>query len=177
MFDTIGDANLTALFGLLGGIVLGLAARIGRFCTLGAIEDVLYGEDDLRIRMWAIAIGTAVFGTFSLMAFGWLTPLDTLYLSQNWLPQASIVGGLLFGYGMALSGNCGYGALARLGGGDLRSFVIVISMGLAAYATVSGPLAWVRVALFPPLLCMARRRALPRDCNQSRAFLPPPLDL
>lgn len=152
MLDAIGDANLIAVFGLLGGIVLGLAARIGRFCTLGAIEDVLYGEDDLRIRMWTIAIGTAVLGTFSLMAFGWLTPFNTLYLSQNWLPQASIVGGLLFGYGMALSGNCGYGALARLGGGDLRSFVIVISMGLAAYATVSGPLAWVRVALFPPSL-------------------------
>lgn len=152
MLDYFGDANVTAIFGLLGGIVLGLASRIGRFCTLGAIEDVLYGEDDLRIRMWIIALGTAIVGTFALISFGWLSPLNTIYLSQNWIPLASISGGLIFGYGMAISGNCGYGALARLGGGDLRSFVIVISMGLAAYATISGPLAWLRVYLFPPTL-------------------------
>ncbi|MCF6302233.1 MAG: YeeE/YedE family protein [Devosiaceae bacterium] len=150
MLETIGDANITAIIGLIGGIVLGLAARFGRFCTLGAIEDLLYGENDMRIRMWVIAIGTAITGTFILVAFGWLTPANTVFLSQNWLPLASILGGLMFGYGMAMSGNCGYGALARLGGGDLRSFVIVVSMGLAAYATVSGPLAWIRVYLFPP---------------------------
>jgi uncharacterized membrane protein YedE/YeeE len=55
---------------------------------------------------------------------------------------------LLFGYGMALSGNCGYGALARLGGGDLRSLVLVIVMGLSAYFVMSGPLAHPRVWLF-----------------------------
>jgi uncharacterized protein len=32
---------------------------------------------------------------------------------------------------MALAGNCGFGALARLGGGDLRAFVIVVVMGIA----------------------------------------------
>ena len=55
----------------------------------------------------------------------------------------------MFGYGMALAGNCGFGALARLGGGDLRSFVIVVVMGLAAYVTLSGPLARLRVWAFP----------------------------
>ena len=51
----------------------------------------------------------------------------------------------MFGYGMALAGNCGFGALARLGGGDLRSFVIVLVMGVAAYATLSGPLVYARL--------------------------------
>ena len=55
----------------------------------------------------------------------------------------------MFGYGMALAGNCGYGALARLGGGDLRSFVIVLVMGLSAYFVMSGPLAHARVWVFP----------------------------
>lgn len=50
---------------------------------------------------------------------------------------------------MALSGNCGYGALARLGGGDLRAFVMVLVMGLSAYVVMSGPLAPARVWLFP----------------------------
>jgi len=55
----------------------------------------------------------------------------------------------MFGYGMALSGNCGYGALARLGGGDLRSFVIVLVLGLSSYVAMSGPLAHARIWLFP----------------------------
>jgi len=73
---------------------------------------------------------------------------ETLALTRLWNPLASIVGGLLFGYGMALSGNCGFGALARLGGGDLRSFVIVLVMGLAAYVALGGPLSSLRIWAF-----------------------------
>jgi len=148
MFDWISDANVGAVIGLLGGIMLGLAARLGRFCTLGAIEDVLYAGSSLRMRMWGIAIGTAMIGSFTLMGLDLLAAEDTVYLQVAWNPLASIVGGLLFGYGMALSGNCGFGALARLGGGDLRAFVIVLVMGLSAYVAISGPLARLRVTLF-----------------------------
>ncbi|SNR27726.1 YeeE/YedE family protein [Puniceibacterium sediminis] len=135
--------------GLLGGLLLGLAARLGRFCSLGAIEDLLYGGSSVRIRHWGVAIGIAVMGSFSLIAAGWLDVSHTPYLGARWQPLASICGGALFGYGMALAGSCGYGALARLGGGDLRSFVIVLVIGVTAYTVLSGPLAPLRDALFP----------------------------
>ncbi len=149
MFEWISDANLAALVGLAGGLLLGLAARLGRFCTLGAIEDVLYAGSSLRMRMWGVAIGVAMVGSFALVATGLLDLSETVYLRLAWNPLASILGGLLFGYGMALSGNCGFGALARLGGGDLRAFVIVAVMGVSAYVIISGPLAWLRVLVFP----------------------------
>lgn len=149
MLEALGEANTVALIGLLGGIALGLAARIGRFCTLGAIEDVLYGADDRRLRMWGLAIGVAIIGSHAAMSSGLLEGSSTAYLDRVWNPFGSIVGGLMFGYGMALCGNCGYGALARLGGGDLRAFVMVIVMGLSAYFVMSGPLAHARVWLFP----------------------------
>ncbi|WP_299614986.1 YeeE/YedE family protein [uncultured Tateyamaria sp.] len=149
MLDLLGEANTVALIGLLGGIALGLAARIGRFCTLGAIEDVLYGSDDRRLRMWAIAIGVAIIGTHVAMSLNMFDAGASAYLDRVWNPLGTVIGGLMFGYGMAMSGNCGYGALARLGGGDLRSFVIVIVMGLSAYFVMSGPLAHARVWLFP----------------------------
>ena len=41
MLEALGEANFAALVGLFGGVLLGLAARLGRFCTLGAIEDYL----------------------------------------------------------------------------------------------------------------------------------------
>jgi len=148
MIELLGEANSVALIGLIGGILLGLAARIGRFCTLGAIEDVLYSSDDRRLRMWGIAIGVAVIGTHIAMSMGQFDFAEAAYLDRVWNPLATVVGGLIFGYGMALSGNCGYGALARLGGGDLRSLMIVLVMGLSAYVVMSGPLAILRVWLF-----------------------------
>lgn len=143
------DYQLVALIGLLTGVPLGLAARLGRFCTLGAIEDALYGGSTVRLRMWGMAIGLAVIGSFALMASGLLIDAETYYLSIRWMPLASILGGLVFGYGMALSGMCGYGAIARLGGGDLRSFVIVLVMGVATFVILSGPLAPLRALVFP----------------------------
>ena len=149
MLDIIGEANAAALVGLLGGILLGLAARVGRFCTLGAIEDALYSSDDRRLRMWAVAIGVAIVSAQAAIGLGFLDPSANPYLGQQWNPMGTVIGGLMFGYGMALAGNCGFGALARAGGGDLRSFVIVLVMGLSTYVALSGPLAQLRVTLFP----------------------------
>ena len=149
MLSSIGGNELSALVGLIGGILLGLAARMGRFCTLGAIEDATYGGSQIRIRMWAIALGLSIVAVQLCSHYGIFNISDSLYLSNEWNPYSAIFGGILFGYGMSICGNCGYGALARLGGGDLRSFVIVLVMGVSAYATISGPLAKVRLNLFP----------------------------
>ncbi len=165
MLETLGEANTAALIGLLGGIALGLAARIGRFCTLGAIEDVLYSSDDRRMRMWGLAIGVAIIGAHLAIAWGGFDADNAAYLARSWSPLGTVIGGLMFGYGMAMSGNCGYGALARLGGGDLRSFVIVIVMGLSAYFVMSGPLAGTRVWLFPELPAGDRPQGLGQYLN------------
>ena len=149
MLDFLGDAWAMTLVGLFGGVLLGLAARLGRFCTMGAIEDMLYGGSMRRMRMWITAIGLSVFGSFALMATDLFDPLASYYLSIRWMPVASVLGGLVFGYGMALAGNCGYGCIARLGGGDMRAFVIVLVMGVSAWFTLSGPLSWLRNVAFP----------------------------
>ncbi len=41
MLDFLGDGNAAAIVGVLSGLLLGLASRLGRFCTLGAIEEYL----------------------------------------------------------------------------------------------------------------------------------------
>ncbi|WP_373314191.1 YeeE/YedE family protein [Jannaschia pagri] len=149
MIDLIGESQAMALVGCLGGILLGLAARLGRFCTLGAIEDGLYGGSWDRARMWGVALGGAICLTFLAVAFGWAEIDRSVYLATSVSILPAAMGGLMFGYGMAIAGNCGFGALARLGGGDLRSFVIVLVMGLSAMAVLSGPFAALRVSLFP----------------------------
>ncbi|SDF84794.1 YeeE/YedE family protein [Sulfitobacter delicatus] len=149
MIELFGQPLTAALLGGFGGMLLGLAARLGRFCTLGAIEDMLYGGSGHRMRMWGLAIGVAILGSFALAALGFINIDRAFYLGVSFAWAPAIGGGLLFGYGMALAGTCGFGALARLGGGDLRAFVIVLVMGLTAYAVLSGPLAPARLLLFP----------------------------
>ncbi len=145
MLNGIPEPLLIALIGFGGGALLGLAARLGRFCTLGAIEDYLYQQSDTRLRMWVLAIGVAGMMSFALAGLGALNLSANIYYITPWSPLITVLGGLMFGYGMSLAGNCGFGALARFGGGDLRSFVIVIVMGIAAYVMMSGPLARLRL--------------------------------
>ena len=163
MFDMLSETAIVAMVGLIGGIALGLAARLGRFCTLGALEDLYYGGSSIRLRMWGIAIGVSIITTYWLSSIGLVDLTATLYLSTAWNPLASILGGIVFGYGMALAGNCGFGALSRLGGGDIRAFLIVLVLGMSAYVTISGPLAYFRIwafgvetpALFPASIAVA----------------------
>lgn len=143
---------LAALVGLLSGAILGLAARLGDFCTLAALESARYGRDQQRLRLWGIVLATAILATQAGAAAGWIDLGATAYHQVAWMPLASVLGGLIFGYGMALAGNCGFGALVRLGSGDLRALVIVIVLAISSFATLSGPLAPIRARLFPQVL-------------------------
>lgn len=149
--DDLSFGVLAALAGMIGGLALGLAARLGDFCTLGALEAALYSDDQRRLRLWGIVLGTAILGTFTLAQVGAIDVSATFYHSIEWNPLASILGGLVFGYGMALAGNCGFGALVRLGGGDLRSLVVVIVIAVFSFVALSGPLAPLRNMVFPQI--------------------------
>ncbi|MCB1745366.1 MAG: YeeE/YedE family protein, partial [Gammaproteobacteria bacterium] len=140
-----------AIAGCLGGIVLGLAARLARFCTLSAIEDAMFGHDLRRLRMWALALGVAILGVTVLAETGTVDFSQTLYHRLTLNPLAWVLGGLMFGAGMALCGTCGYGTLARVGGGDLRALFGFLVIGIAAYMAIAGPTAQLRVWLIDPL--------------------------
>lgn len=56
------------------------------------------------------------------------------------------MGGLLFGFGMVLGSGCGSKTLVRIGGGNLKSVVVFVFLGLAAYMTLKGVFGVVRVA-------------------------------
>ena len=135
--------------GLIIGLVLGYAARMGDFCTLNAIESAAYGGDQRRARLWGVVLGVAMITLFAAEALGFALITQSPYHMIAFNPLAAIIGGLVFGYGMALAGNCGFGALVRLGGGDLRSFLIVMIMAVAGFITLAGPLSPLRVSLFP----------------------------
>jgi uncharacterized protein len=129
---------LSALFGAI--------AQRTHFCTMGAVSDAVNLGDWTRMRQWGLAIGVAMIG-FALMAyFGLIDPTKTLYSSNRWTWLSALVGGGLFGFGMVLASGCGSKTLVRIGGGNLKSLIVFIVMGVAAFATLKGITAVLRVA-------------------------------
>jgi len=139
---------IIAIAGFAGGVVLGLAARLGRFCTLAAIEDALFANNRLRWRMWVLAMVVAAIAVQIMTTLGAVDVSSSIYVRNPFNPVAAIVGGVMFGIGMALVGTCGFGTLVRLGGGDLRSFLVFLVIAIAAYMAAAGPTARLRDWLF-----------------------------
>jgi hypothetical protein len=52
----------------------------------------------------------------------------------------------MFGFGMVLASGCGSKTLVRLGGGNLKSLLVFLVLGLTAFATLKGVTAVWRVA-------------------------------
>ncbi|MGE5116061.1 MAG: YeeE/YedE thiosulfate transporter family protein, partial [Betaproteobacteria bacterium] len=126
-------------------VAFGAIAQRTHFCTMGAIADVVTLGDWTRLRMWVLAMAVAILGFNAMVALGWVDAHDSLYAAPrlNWLSM--IVGGALFGFGMVLGSGCGSKTLVRIGGGNLKSLVVFLVMGLAAFATLKGVTAVARV--------------------------------
>lgn len=152
---------LVLLSGLLLGTVIGAVARWAQFCTLGAIADAVIADDQRRLRAWFLAIAVAIAGTQSLHMTGIVDIGQSIYLAGAFGWLGALTGGLMFGLGMALVGTCGFGTLIRLGGGDLRALVDLATLGIFAYLTLSGPLAYVRIAVIERADIMASDLASP----------------
>ena len=146
--DELQANTIAAIGGLAGGIVLGFAARWGKFCTLAAMEDAFFSSSLDRVRMWVLAIAVAIAGTHLLAAFGFFELEASYYLSEPVSLFSTLAGSVMFGIGMAFVGTCGYGMLARVGGGDLKSIVTFLVMGISAYAMMNGLTALLRVKIF-----------------------------
>lgn len=136
--------------GVACGIVMGAVARHNHFCTLSSLERYWYSDDDQGLRTWVLAAAVAMLATQILSALGIVDITQSFYLLPRLSLVGSVVGGLLFGIGMALVGTCGFGALVRLGGGSLRSLIVVCTIGLAALSTQRGPLGVLRQSFIEP---------------------------
>ena len=128
------------------GLAFGAIAQRTHFCTMGAVADVVNIGDWSRMRMWALAIGVAMLGFNAMVGLGWVKAANTLYAAPAllWLSQA--VGGLMFGFGMVLASGCGSKTLVRIGGGNLKSVLVFLVLGLSAWATLRGITAVLRSA-------------------------------
>lgn len=139
--------QLVLWLGLAIGFVFGACGQITGFCLQRGLVQRWSGQDGYKLQGFAIALAVALAGTQLLDYTGQVNLSRSLYLmpSYSWLLLP--LGGLMFGYGMGLANGCGARALVLLGQGNLRSLVVVLCLGIAAYMTLTGIVAPLRIAL------------------------------
>ena len=134
---------LWATFAL--SVVFGAITRRTHFCTMGAVADIVNMGDWARMRMWIMAMGVAIIGFNAMVSIGWLDAGKSIYGGPKFVWLSALVGGAMFGFGMVLASGCGAKTLVRIGGGNLKSLVVFIVLGVSAFATLKGVTAVARV--------------------------------
>ncbi|MHC2335979.1 YeeE/YedE family protein [Bradyrhizobium sp. USDA 4454] len=140
-------ATIVILAALVIGLIYGSVGLVSGFCMMSGLRG-WWAEGDGRLaRTYALAMGIAIAASQLLAAAGLVDLGKSIYLQPSFSAPVMFIGGLLFGYGMVLSNGCGSRALVLLGRGNLRSFVVVIVLGIFAEMTLKGLIAPARIAM------------------------------
>lgn len=145
-------------FSLMSGLLFGILLERGRFCFYCILRDfiVYRNSSPLLSVVTALAVGgvgyVVVFETFLANPMAGRLPPDAHIGPVSW---ATVLAGLAFGVGMALSGACLSGHLYRLGEGYARAPIalfgslIGFGLGFLTWQTfyqetiANAPIAWL----------------------------------
>lgn len=139
-FDNFFSAQSSLLWAAFGiALVMGAVVNKTNFCTMGAVSDLVNIGDSGRFRAWLLAIAVAILGVAILEPMGLVNPGDSFppYRGGELLWAENLIGGLLFGIGMTLASGCGNKCLIRIGGGNIKSIMVMLVIGVIAYFMVT----------------------------------------
>src|SRR6201994_466466 len=156
------DPNQIAILsGLVIGLLYGSIGLLSGFCMMSSLRGWWAEGDGRLVRTYALAMGIAIAASQLLAARGAVDLGKSIYLQPSFSAPVLFLGGLLFGYGQVLSNGCGSRALVLLGKGNLRSFVVIIVLGIFAEMTLKGLIAPARIAAVGVTQFTARITSLP----------------
>jgi uncharacterized protein len=127
--------------------IFGAVGNKTNFCTMGAVSDWVNMGETSRMRMWLLAMAVALLGSTALEVAGLVDLSKSIYPGPNFTWLSYLVGGFLFGFGMTLGSGCGSKTLIRVGTGNLKSLVVYVFLGIAAYMTLRGLFGAFRVGV------------------------------
>jgi uncharacterized membrane protein YedE/YeeE len=120
-------------------IILGAIVNKTNFCTMGAVSDWVNMGDKGRLRSWFLAMAVAILGVTILEAMS-LANTDNAfppYRGGTLIWAENLLGGFLFGIGMTFGSGCGNKTLIRVGGGNIKSVMVFLLIGVIAYFMVN----------------------------------------
>lgn len=142
--ERIGEAPTAALFGLITGVVFGVAAQRSRFCLRAATVEFARGALGDKVAVWLLTFSTAVVWVQGAQLLGLMDSADARMMAVPGSWSGAIIGGLMFGAGMVLARGCSGRLLVLAATGNLRSVVSGLIFAVVAQMSLSGLLSPLR---------------------------------
>lgn len=133
--------------GLVLGLLYGIAAQASGFCLNSAVLNQVCRQQSDKLKSFMLAVVVAMLGTQAIAVAGLVDLSGSIYATPQFSWLLVPLGGLLFGYGMILARGCGARSLVLLGQGNLRSLVVLLCLGISAFATLTGVLGPLRASI------------------------------
>ena len=113
---------------LVFGLLIGVIMQRTRFCFVRAFREPFMTGDGNASRAVALAVIISVVG-FSILKWSDMKDWGDSVFAGFWL--GSLLGGIIFGIGMSLTGGCASGSLWRAGEGHIKLWVALIAFALS----------------------------------------------
>ena len=148
--DTYGAATLVLAAGFAIGLAFGWVAEFSAFCLRSAVIETAApdaGQRPVKSAQFVSAMFVAVVVTQALALSGGIDLSQSIYHNAPLGLVSLVVGGVAFGVGMVLAGGCVSRLLVLAATGNLRSWFVLLIIGVSAYAANRGILSYPRVWL------------------------------
>ena len=116
--------------GLFVGFLLGFVLQRGRFCVVGAYRDLFLTKKATIFIALFIVIALQSVGVWILHDLGIIA-----FKNREFYWLSTIIGGIIFGFGMVIAGGCATGTWYRAGEGLIGSIVALFCYALGAAMT------------------------------------------
>jgi uncharacterized membrane protein YedE/YeeE len=140
LIDAVGEPMTALIGGAALGLIFGIAAQRSGFCTRSAVIQAARHGDYRAFAIWMAGFATAVLLVQWMIYAGDLAVAETRFFSTAQSLSGALIGGLLFGVGMALARGCVSRLTVLAASGNLRSVFSLLIVALAGWATFAGVL-------------------------------------
>lgn len=144
LLERIGEGPTAALFGMITGILFGVAAQRSNFCLRAATVEFARGKLGGKVAVWLLTFSTAVVWVQTAQLLGLFRAADSRMMAVSGSWSGAIIGGLMFGVGMVLARGCSGRLLVLAATGNLRSVVSGLIFAVVAQMSLKGILSPMR---------------------------------
>ena len=144
LLESFATEEISAIIGLVVGLVFGIFAQQSRFCLRAACVEFWRGQTGKKFAVWLLAFSAAMIGTQYFIGTGAIDTGQIRQLNNTGSMSGAILGGLLFGAGMVLAGGCASRLLVLSATGNMRTMVAGLVVTIVAQASLRGGLSPMR---------------------------------
>jgi len=142
--ERLSEPSAAALFGLITGLLFGVAAQRSRFCLRAATVEFARGTFGPRMAVWLLTFSTALVWVQGADLAGMMDRQEARMMAVTGSWSGAIIGGLVFGVGMVLARGCSGRLLVLAATGNLRSVIAGLIFAVVAQMSLYGWLAPLR---------------------------------